>query len=559
VRRRLFLELGVGSLVMHSLARSAAHLCAQERNSVPGPIVETTNGKVRGLLDGGVSTFKGIRYGMSTAGERRFMPAVGPEPWTGVVEASEYGPRAPQPFRPMIPEIGDALIGQGPMDEDCLRLDIWTPRVERGASRPVMVWLHGGGFRTGSGNATFYNGHELARKHDVVVVTITHRLHALGNLYLAGLPGIGERFSRTSNLGILDLVAALEWVRDNIDAFGGSPKAVTIFGQSGGGGKVAMLTATPAAKGLFHRAIIMSTLADTAITGLEPPRAIEAAELLLSRLSVKPADADKLQKMPVGRIVEALTGGAGRAGGQAGVAGPGADISLRYTPVVDGRTIPSHPFEPVASDISAAIPIMCGSNETEGVPYGAPDDPYWTREATDEASLREQMKRIVPLDDAAASRLITLYKSHRPQDTFGDLAAVMTGDNSPLRLSAYTIAERKFAQRSAPVFLYYFNWRSPARDGKLRTMHCMELPFVFDHVDDMQYMTGTGRDRYALAQVMSEAWVSFARSGNPSHAGLPKWLPFDPAKRPTMVFNTETRLVDDPYGEERRAMQAARG
>jgi para-nitrobenzyl esterase len=457
----------------------------------------------------------------------------------------------------MIPEIGDALIGQGPMDEDCLRLDIWTPRVERGARRPVMVWLHGGGFRTGSGNATFYNGRELARKHDVVVVTITHRLHALGNLYLAGLPGTGERFARTSNLGILDLVAALEWVRDNINAFGGNPQAVTIFGQSGGGGKVAMLTATPAAKNLFHRAIIMSTLADTAITGLEPPRAIEAAELLLSRLGVKPADADQLQKMPVGQIVEALTAGAGRAGGQAGVAGPAGDISLRYTPVVDGRTIPSHPFEPVASDISAAIPIMCGSNETEGVPYGAPDDPYWTTEATDEASLREQVKRIVRVDDAAASRLIALYKSHRRQDTWADLAAVMAGDNSPLRLSAYTIAERKFAQGSAPVFLYYFNWRSPVREGRLRSMHCMELPFVFDHVDDMKYMTGTGRERYALAQAMSEAWVSFARNGNPSHAGLPKWPPFDPGKRPTMVFNSETKLVDDPFGEERRAMQAA--
>jgi para-nitrobenzyl esterase len=302
----------------------------------------------------------------------------------------------------------------------------------------------------------------------------------------------------------------------------------------------------------------MSTLADTAITGLEPPRAIEAAELLIGRLGVKPADADQLQKMPVGRIVEALTGGAGRAGGPAGQAGPSADISLRYTPVIDGRTIPAHPFEPVASDISAAIPIMCGSNETEGVPYGAPDDPYWTTEVTDEASLIEQVKRIVKVDAAGASRLIALYKSHRPKDSWADLAAVMTGDNSPLRLSAYTIAERKFAQRSASVFLYYFNWRSPARGGKLRTMHCMELPFVFDHVDDMQYMTGSGRERYALAQAMSEAWVSFARTGNPSHSGLPAWTPFDPVKRPTMVFNGETRLVDDPYGDERRAMQVAR-
>ncbi len=184
---------------------------------------------------------------------------------------------------------------------------------------------------------------------------------------------------------------------------------------------------------------------------------------------------------------------------------------------------------------------------------------YWTMEPVDDAALRDQVKRIVPVDDAEASRLIALYRSHRPKDTPGDLAAVMTGDNSPLRLSAYTLAERKFAQGKAPAFLYYFNWRSPMRGGKLRSMHCLELPFVFDHVDDMQYMTGTGRERYELAQAMSEAWVSFARTGNPSHRGLPTWAPFDPVKRPTMVFNSESRLVNDPYGEERRAMQAARG
>ena len=273
----------------------------------------------------------------------------------------------------MIPEIGDALTGSGPMSEDCLRLNVWTPEVRRG-SRPVMVWFHGGGQRTGSGNSIFYDGTELARQHDVVVVTVTHRLNAFAYLWLAGLPGTGERFADSANLGLRDLVHALEWVRDNIGAFGGDAGNVTVFGQSGGGGKTAMLTAFPAAKGLFHRAIIMSTLADTAVTGLEPERAVEAAELLLRRLGIAPADAARLETLPPETIVAALANdGAARDR-------PAPDLSLRYVPVVDGTTLPAHPFEPAASPLSAAIPILTGSNECEAVPYGNPSDAYWTSE-----------------------------------------------------------------------------------------------------------------------------------------------------------------------------------
>ncbi len=276
MRRRDFLHLSGVPLVLSALAVSRAGA----QSAAPGLVVETTAGRLRGRAADGLLTFKGIRYGASTAGVNRFQPPVKPQPWTGIVDAVEYGPRAWQPFRAMIPEIGDALTGSGPMDEDCLRLNVWTPAIDR-SRRPVMVWFHGGGQRTGSGNSIFYDGSELARKHDVVVVTLTHRLNALGYLWLAGLPGASERFARTANLPLADLVLALEWVRDNVAQFGGNPANVTIFGQSGGGGKVAMLSAFPAAKGLFHRAIIMSTLADTAVTGLAPARAVEAAELLL--------------------------------------------------------------------------------------------------------------------------------------------------------------------------------------------------------------------------------------------------------------------------------------
>jgi para-nitrobenzyl esterase len=439
------------------------------------------------------------------------------------------------------------------MDEDCLRLNVWTPATDRGR-RPVMVWFHGGGQRTGSGNSIFYDGTELARKHDVVVVTLTHRLNALGYMWLAALPGVDQRFARTVNLPLADLVLALEWVRDNIGQFGGDPGNVTIFGQSGGGGKVAMLTAFPSARGLFHRAIIMSTLADTAVTGLEPARAVEAAELLLARLGLKVSDAGALMTMPAERIVSAL---AGATGGQSGRSAQG-DISLRFVPVVDGRTLPSHPFEPAASEISATVPMMVGSNECEAIPYGNPDDPYWTKEPGDVSELRAQVKRIVPVDDAEADRLIAVYRSRRPMESLGDIATVVAGDASALRFAAHVIAQRKFTQGKAPVFLYSFTWRSPVRNGKLRSMHGMELPFVFDHPDAISFMTGTGADRFALAAAMSEAWASFARTGNPTHAGIPPWTPFNPSKWPTMVFGPRVAMIDDPNGEERRAMEALR-
>jgi para-nitrobenzyl esterase len=304
--RRGFLALS--GLSLAASAGDIARLLAQSRSDAPGAVVETTGGRIRGVVDRDAHIFRGVPYGASTAGANRFQPARKPEPWSGIRNSSGYGPRAHQPFRPMIPEIGDALTGSGPMGEDCLRLNVWTPATGTGR-RPVMVWFHGGGQRTGSGNSIFYDGSELARKHDVVVVTTTHRLNAFAYLWLAGVSGTGERFADCANLGLRDLVLALQWVRDNITMFGGDPGNVTIFGQSGGGGKTAMLTGFPAAKGLFHRAIIMSTLAETAITGLAPERAVEAAELFLSRVGVTPADAGRLLTMPADRIVEALTNG----------------------------------------------------------------------------------------------------------------------------------------------------------------------------------------------------------------------------------------------------------
>ena len=535
MNRRSFLAFGGVTF-----AGAARRVLAQSANRQT--TVETTLGKVRGSVDEGVHVFKGVRYGASTAGAARFLPPAKPQPWAGIVDTTSYGPRSPQPFRRMVPEMGDALIGPGPMSEDCLLLNVWTPGPARNQRRPVMVWLHGGGFRTGSGNSVFYEGQSLAQKHGVVVVTVTHRLNVFGFLHLADIGG--ERFRQASNVGMLDLVQALEWVRDNIDAFGGDPRNVTIFGQSGGGGKTAILNGMPAAKGLFHRAIIQSTLWDTAITALDTSDASAATEMFLARAGVKPGEIEKLQAVPQERLIEALTA-------------PN-DISTRFVPVKDGRTVTVHPFEPTASGLSESVPMMCGSNETESVPYQNPDDPFWKTEIADDASLRDSVKRTMRIDDAAADRLIALYRSHRPTDSRGDLALIIASDNSPLRLSAHAIAERKAAQGSAPVYAYLFKWRSPVNGGKLRSMHCMEVPFVFDHVDNCTFMNGRGAGRYALAKTMADAWVSFARTGNPNHPGLAEWPAFDSTRRSTMVFDTESRAVADPYGEERRALEAYR-
>lgn len=536
MRRRSFVRLtGIGAA---ALTLPDVRLLAQGAAETPGPIVTTEAGRVRGVSDGTAHIFRGIPYGAPTSGANRFQPPRKPAPWTGVLDATAYRPRAYQPSRPMIPEIGDALTGSGPMSEDCLRLNVFTPATR--GRRPVMVWFHGGGQRTGSGNSIFYDGRDLARRHDVVVVTMTHRLNAFAYLWLAGFPAAGARFADCTNLGLRDLVLALEWVRDNIARFGGHASNVTVFGQSGGGGKTAMLTGFPAARGLFHRAIIMSTLGDTAVTGLRPERAAEAAELLLRRLDLTPPQASRLLDLPAERIIDALTT-------------PAPDLSLRFVPVVDGATLPADPFSP-ASPLSATVPILTGSNECEGIPYGNPSDPYWSSEPADDVALRTRVQQLLPIDDAEASRMIELYRSHRPQQSAGDLAAVIAGDASELRHAAFTIAAAKHTQGGAPVYLYRFNWRSPLRAGKLRSMHGMELPFVFDHPDRIALMTGHGADRYSLARNMSAAWVAFAKTGNPNHAGLPAWDAWTPSRWTTMVFDAATTVVDDPWREERLAV-----
>jgi para-nitrobenzyl esterase len=500
----------------------------------PGSIVETKAGRVRGLSIDGVQSFKSVPYGASTAGARRFLPPLDAAPWTGVREAFAFGPRAPQVLAPFVPE-WQPLTGTEPMSEDCLHLNVWTPKAATGGTRPVMVWLHGGGYTGGSPAALPYDGANLARRHDVVVVSITHRLNVLGFMHLSELGG--DRFAEASNAGLKDIIAGLSWVRDNIDRFGGDPKNVTIFGQSGGAGKVSTLLGMPAAQGLFHRAIAQS---GSAVTSMPAATATQNADALMSRLGLKSHQADELLRLPVDQVLAAM---------QAPTGGRGFATS----PVVDGTSLPRDVFSPAATPLSATIPLLIGSTETEvtwnvNADYTAP---------ADAAALRNRVVRTLRTDVTKAETLIGVYQHGRPRASLLDLAFIMETDASQFRTGVDTQAERKSAAGRAPVYMYRFQWYSPVSGGRLRAMHCMDIPFAFDNVGNSQSIVGDGADRQPLADRMSNAWVAFARTGDPNHAGLPRWDTFTPDDRKTMMLNTECRLVRDPYRDERLAIAAA--
>lgn len=521
-----------GVLLSDPIARLAAQ---SSRQGVPGATVETTAGRIRGLMSDKVHAFKGVAYGASTAG-RRFLPPVKPQAWTDVRDAFEIGPRSPQIDSQLVPEFA-VLNRREAASEDCLCLNVWTPAVGAG-KRPVMVWLHGGGYAAGSAGWICYDGTELARKHDVVVVGVNHRLNVFGFLYLGDLGG--EKYAESGNLGLRDIVQSLEWVRDNIAAFGGDAGNVTLFGQSGGAGKVSALMAMPAAQGLYHRAVVQS---GSAVTGVPRAAATKSAEALMGRLGLKPNQIEELQKMPIEQLVggmQARTGGGGGGG-------------LALAPVVDGRSLPADPFDPTAPAISARVPLLTGSTETE-VTWNV----NTSYDPLDEAGLRARVAETLRLPDAAkADQIVAVYKKGRPKASPLDLALIIATDASNFRTGTDTQAARKAAAAGAPVYMYRFQWYSPAGGGRLRSMHCMDIPFVFDNVDAAKSVLGEGRDRYGLADRMAKAWVAFARTGNPNHQGLPTWEPFDTRRRATMMFDAECRAVDDPYRDERLAIEAA--
>jgi para-nitrobenzyl esterase len=531
--RRSFIGRGVfaaAALAMGGVDRAFA----QDARGLPlSPVVQTGAGKVRGLVRFGVNQFFGVPYGASTAGPNRFLPPVKPGPWTGVRDAVQVTERAPYDGGGPISEVW-SLDRREEMGEDCLSVNVFSPGLGAG-NRPVMVWLHGGGFSSGSGNWLLYDGTNLARKEDVVVVSVNHRLNLFGFLYLAGLGG-GEKWTEASNVGMLDVVAALGWVKENIAAFGGNPGNVTIFGQSGGGSKVTTAMAMPSAKGLFHRAIAMS---GAALRGETRENATKAAGQFLARLGLRANQIDRLQQLPLKQLQEAFYGRPAIQG-------------LGNGPVVDGRSLPRDQWTPDAPEFSSTVPLMQGSVETEDA-WNDPPPPL----DLPEAEMMTRVTRIANGDEAKARELVALYRKTHPGISTTDVWLIMNADNTR-RANAQTLGELKAAQGGAPSFLYYFNWRSPVHKGQMKSYHTLDIPFAFYNVDIAGSMTGAGQDRYALAHKISAAWAAFARKGDPSHPDLPKWPAFTTTERATMILGNECAVVNDPNREERLALKSIR-
>ncbi|MEQ1885782.1 MAG: carboxylesterase family protein [Bryobacteraceae bacterium] len=536
LNRRDFLNAAAVNVGAAGLLSGAFHrLSAADIIALKPVIAETTNGRVSGYIDGSVRTFKGIPYGAPTSGAARFLPPQKPKPWAGVLNTRDLPPRCPQLPGGLVPEY-DAMEYHGPLSEDCLGLNVWTQGIKDNVKRPVMVYFHGGGVVAGSSGDALYDGHNLAAKHDVVMVSINHRLNIFGWLYLQEIGG--AKWAEAGNAGIRDMVLALEWVRDNIATFGGNPNNVTIFGQSGGGTKVSTLLGTAPAKGLFHRAIAQS---GSNVKGVTKSEAGQSALLVIAKLGLRPDQLDELQNIPYQRFLDVMS--APRQQGEP---------PLRMAPVVDGKIIPADPFDPRASELSADIPFMVGSTETEVT---------WNRnqnyDPLDDAGLRARVKQTLRTDDASANRIIAVYKKNRPKASNLDIYLILATDASNFRTGTDIEAERKAAQAKAAVYKYYFQWYSPVRGGALRAMHTMELPFVFDNVAVSKTEVGTGADLQPLADKMSAAWVAFARTGNPNHKGLPNWPAYTTDKRATMIFNNTCTLANDPFREEKSAVESA--
>jgi para-nitrobenzyl esterase len=501
------------------------------------PVVETTAGKVRGYSARGILTFKGIPYAGSTAGPNRFMPPTKPKPWSGIRSSMYYGQVCPQGARNGWKNDEESFMFEwddGQPGEDHLRVNVWTPAADN-RKRPVMVWLHGGGFSAGSGQELkAYDGESITRRGDVVLVSLNHRLNIFGYLNLSKY---GEEYASSASVGMLDLVASLEWVRDNIANFGGDPGNVMIFGQSGGGSKVSTLMAMPSAKGLFHKAAIESGSSLRQSTS-EDSEKLAAATLEV--LGLSPAQVSKLRDLPFEKLAEVQGEALRKAFPRTLVPGGGGG----WRPTPDGHILPSQPFDPVAPSISAGIPLLVGTvlnEQTHGLNHPEYED------MSKGEVLRRARERFNDRAEAVIAAYQKLYAKAKPFDVLSVAFAAQSRQN------CVTQAERQVALGGAPVYTFWFTWQTPVLDGRPRAFHCAELPFVFNNTDRAAAMTGGGPEARELGGRMSDAWISFARKGDPNHPGLPKWPAFTSKEGALMVFDNKCEARMNPDGEARNA------
>ncbi len=494
-------------------------------------IVKTKYGKLKGNLINQVGIFKGVPYAGNSDGKNRFLSPRPLKKWKGIYEATGWGPKSYQLPMNLPPEaLKQMKLDEGranEMDENCQSINIWAPSVKTGKKLPVMFWCHGGGFTAGSGSGSVFDGYNMAVNGNVVVVNVTHRLGPLGFLYLGH---IDKKYEASANVGMLDIVAALEWVKDNIAEFGGDPDNVTIFGQSGGGGKVATLMAMPSAKGLFHKAIMQS---GAFLKGLTKEEAISTTNALFDNLGIERGDIDALLKADPMALVE-------KSQSVLNTEDPSKGLTFNFAPVVDNVSLTRNPFEPDAAETCVDIPLIIGTNKDE---FAVP--------LTDGDAIIENIRAQHGSD---TDPLLAAYLKDYPDYPLVDVYSIYSADLM-MRMNSIKIAERKYQQK-APVYMYLFNYGILQEGNSIpKSGHSMEISFVFNNPES-PIVPGVpvSDDTIALAGIMSRAWTSFAHTGNPNHKELPNWEKYDLDNRATMIFDTECKAVNDPAGNVRKIL-----
>ena len=553
VTRREVLALAAAASVLGSNSSTAAEASPDASKSRPADrgtagipqvtaVINTAYGRVQGLVLDKIHTFKGVRYAAAPIGTLRWMPPQAPEPWQTILDCSDFGAPAMQmasgataapvsDFGMQMSQVFTTPSELKIQNEDCLFLNVWTPGTDQ-SKRPVMFWIHGGGYAYGSGGQPVYCGEDLARAHDVVVISVNHRLNAFGFLHLGEL--MGDAYKSSGTVGMQDLVFALQWVRDNVAKFGGDPNNVTIMGQSGGGAKVCNLLAMPSAKGLFHKASIQSGGAPT--VGRKEG-ATRLAKALLDELGIAPNDIKSLQAVPAPLVIKA----AGVAMTKAGL-GP---LGGGFGPIVDEVAITRDPFAPDAPDISADVPVLIGFVKDEMTIFTASEP--WFGKLTEE-ELQGRAKSI-PKGPELLAALRQRYPKYSPTYLWVALLSLrfMQGTN--------LVANRKAAQGKAPIYMWSMTWETPVGGGIFKTPHTMEIPFMLNSYERVSAFVGPGPGPAQMAKQLSSAWAAFARTGNPDTPSIPHWPAYDGNTRATMLFDLQSKVVNDPYGDVRKVLE----
>ncbi len=500
-------------------------------------VANTSYGKIRGYILRGIHTFLGIPYGADTGGENRFMPPQKPNPWAGIKPTVWWGNTAPQIMEKRYADQYASFVDHWNYDdvsEDCLRINVWTPALDT-KKRPVIVWLHGGGFVNGNGiEQDGYNGENISRLGDVVFCSLNHRLGSLGFTNLAGVAG--SRFAASGNVGMLDIVAALEWVKENIANFGGDPGNVTIIGQSGGGAKVCTLMAMPSAKGLFHKAVALS---GTTLSGVNKEYAEKLGAAVLKEAGLGPNEVGKLQQIPWRQYIDI----ANRA--VASLADEAKRLNLQrggYAPVADGQFLSDKPFFSDAGHFSADVPLIISTTFNEFAPSR-------TDASLEKVTLADVTEKLKPRFGDKSADIVEAYSNAFKDKKPIEIWSMIISN----RKNAIAAADAKASQK-APVYVAWFGWQPPLFDGRMRAFHCDDICFWFYNTDLMLTHTGGGARPRRLSEKMAKSFLNFVRTGNPNGGGLPAWAPYTSAKGETMILDDVCMLKNDPDRDARKAI-----